>query len=354
MNFSEAERRRSYRLNMLIGLIGAAFLVVFGVNALGGEELILGASLILAAGVGLGSLLLMRKTGDLRYGAYGVSVAACYVFIHLIISGGAEGTGPLWCYSLVVLITFLQGLRRGTYVVAGLTVITLIIMFVPDLPFAVAEYSTAFKIRFVASFLALAVMALIYEYLRAESQSRYRSISSRLDQAARTDELTGLANRREMNSLLEMEYARFTRHGQPFSVIMLDLDRFKQLNDRFGHAFGDQVLIRVASLLSANIRLTDRVARWGGEEFLILLSQTDLAEAAQVAEKLRVAVAECEPGDPARHEALTASLGVQSIEYAETIESVINQADDRLYQAKFSGRDRVVAEHIDLQEAGIG
>ena len=78
MDFSEAERRRSYRLNMLIGLIGAAFLVVFGGNALGGGKLMLGASLILAAAVGLGSLLLMQRTGDLRYGAYGVSIAACY------------------------------------------------------------------------------------------------------------------------------------------------------------------------------------------------------------------------------------------------------------------------------------
>lgn len=354
MDFGEAERRRSYRLNLLIGLIGTAFLIVFGVNALTDGRPLLAASLMLAAAIGLGALLLMRQTGEPRYGAHGVSFAAAYVFLYLIITGGAEGTGPLWCYPLVALITFLQGLRRAVYVVSGLTLATLVLLFVGDLPFAVAAYSTPFKIRFVASFLALALMALIYEYLRAESQSRYRLISSRLDKAARTDELTGLANRREMKDLLDTEYARFTRHGQPFSVIMLDLDRFKQLNDHFGHTFGDQVLIKVSSLLTENIRLTDDVARWGGEEFLILLSQTKLEQATEVAEKLRSAIAELEPGKGEDRDTLTASLGVQSIEYADTIEGLINQADARLYQAKNSGRNRVVAGHISRVEANTG
>ena len=349
MDFNEADRKRSYRLNTLIGLIGSAFLVGFGVNALIDDEFVLAASLILAATLGLGSLWLMWRTGDLRYGTYGVSLAASYVFLYLIVSGGAGGTGPLWCYPLVALITFLQGLRRGILVVTGLTVVTVILLFTPDLPFAVAEYSSEFKIRFIASFLALALMALIYEHLRAESQSRYRSISNRLDKAARTDDLTGLANRREMSGLLEVEYARFIRHGLPFSVIMLDLDRFKQLNDRFGHATGDRMLVRVASLLTANTRLTDRVARWGGEEFLILLSQTNLAQAAEVAEKLRFAIAGS--GDNTHQESITASLGVQCIEDAGTTENLINQADNRLYEAKNSGRNRVVAEYPGRVEA---
>lgn len=113
MDFSEAERKRSYQLNILIGLIGGVFLLAFGINALVEGKLMLAANLILPAVAGLGSLLLMRGTMDLRYGTYGVSLAASYLFLYLIISGGVEGTGPLWCYSLLALITFLQGLRRG-------------------------------------------------------------------------------------------------------------------------------------------------------------------------------------------------------------------------------------------------
>lgn len=156
-----------------------------------------------------------------------------------------------------------------------------------------------------------------------------------------------------MHALLKMEYGKFIRYGQTFSVIMLDLDRFKHLNDSFGHAFGDRMLIEVASRLSANIRLTDHVARWGGEEFLILLSQTNLTQAAKVAEKLRLSVAEIDPQEVPQRQAITASLGVQSIEYAETIEDLINQADDRLYQAKNGGRNLVVARDADHSEANV-
>ena len=354
MDFSEAERKRSCRLNMLIGIVGSVFLVTFGINALNSGHRLLAVSLLLAAALGLGSLILMRYTRDPRFGAGGVSLAAAYVFLYLVVTGGAGGTGPLWCYPLIALVIFLQGLRRGLYVVTGLTLMTLVIFFGPTLTVASADYSTSFKIRFVASFLALALMALIYEYLRAESHSRYLSISNRLETAARTDELTGLANRREMNRLLEMEYARFKRSRQPFSVIMLDLDRFKQLNDRFGHSFGDQVLVEVAEVLSINVRLTDRVSRWGGEEFLILLSQTDLAQATCVAEKLRQAVCELDVHAGTERETLTASLGVQSIDSVDTIEELINEADTRLYQAKNNGRNQVMAEPPRAVAAELG
>ena len=343
MDFEDAERKRSYQLNMLVGLLGCAFLLVFGVSALSHGKLMLGVSMTLATVSGLGSLLLMRQTGKAYYGACGVSLTASYVFLYLIISGGVEGSGPLWCYPLLTMITFLQGLRRGIYMVFGLIALTLVILFMPNLPVAVAAYSTLFKARFVASLLALAIMTLIYEYLRGESQARYRSISSQLDKVSRTDELTGVANRREMNDWLAMEYAGFLRHGLPFSVIMVDLDRFKQLNDSFGHAYGDQILLEVAKKLAGNVRQTDHVARWGGEEFLILLAQTELTEAARVAEKLRLAVAEIESSGTSTKAAITASMGVQSIVYAKTIESLISQADERLYQAKNGGRNLVVA-----------
>lgn len=219
INFEEAERKRSYQLNMLVGIQGGFFLLVLGIYALICGTLMLGVSLTLATVFGLGSLLLMRQTGKVHYGASGISLAAGYLFLYMVISGGVEGTGPLWCYPLLVLITFLQGLRRGIYMVLGLTALTLMLLFMPHPPLAVAEQSTLFKTRFIASLLGLAIMTLIYEYLRAESLSRYRLISSQLDKASRTDELTGVANRREMHDRLEAEYASFLRHGLPFSVI---------------------------------------------------------------------------------------------------------------------------------------
>lgn len=342
MDFRDPEKRRSFQLNMLIGLAGFAYLLVFGFNALLDGQMPLATALLLTASAGMLSLMAMWWTGEPSYGAFGISVAAAFMFIYLLITGGTDGTGPLWCYPLVAIIAFLQGLRRGLYAVVGLTVAASAIFFMPQLPIDVAEYTASFKTRFLFSFVALAIMALIYEHLRGQSQTTYEELSDKLDRASRTDDLTGLANRREIRELLDAEASIYARYGHAFSV-MADLDRFKELNDRHGHAVGDKYLIAVADCFKRNVRELDRVARWGGEEFVILLPQTRLPEAQVVAEKLRKAVAQIALDQGKPIDILTASFGVQSIEHAANIDDLIRQADDRLYEAKHRGRNQVVA-----------
>lgn len=343
MDFRDPEKRRSFQLNMLIGLAGFAYLLVFGFNALLDGQMPLATALLLTASAGMLSLMAMWWTSEPSYGAFGISVAAAFMFMYLLITGGTDGTGPLWCYPLVAIIAFLQGLRRGLYAVVGLTVAASAIFFMPQLPIDVAEYTASFKTRFLFSFVALAIMALIYEHLRGQSQTTYEELSDKLDRASRTDDLTGLANRREIRELLDAEASIYARYGHAFSVIMADLDRFKELNDRHGHAVGDKYLIAVADCFKRNVRELDRVARWGGEEFVILLPQTRLPEAQVVAEKLRKAVAQIASDQGKPIDILTASFGVQSIEHAANIDDLIRQADDRLYEAKHRGRNQVVA-----------
>jgi len=164
-----------------------------------------------------------------------------------------------------------------------------------------------------------------------------------LAQAARSDPLTGLMNRRAMLEHLEYEAARFQRSRTPFTLLLADLDRFKSINDTYGHDAGDQALIQTSEQLVHDIRAQDLVARWGGEEFLILLPDTDLRGGLIVAEALREGVATQKVAIGEQDLRLTLSIGVAAYGWGQTIHQCIKAADTALYQAKLEGRNRVVA-----------
>lgn len=337
----DTEGQRSYKLNLLIGIAGAVFLIAFGINSLVAGQFSLGVNLLAMAGLGSLSLIAMRITGKPRYGAYGVSTISAYASLYLVASGGSDGTGPLWCYPLAVIIMFLMGLRAGTIIVACVTTVIAILLFVPGLPFMEVDYSLSFEIRFIASFIALTIMSMIYEHMRATSESNYRQISAQLHAASRTDALTGIANRRAMQQALDAEMARVKRHGGEFSILMADVDYFKLINDRYGHSVGDEVLIEIAKQLTTILRKQDSPARWGGEEFLVLLPQTSAEQAVLVAEKLRQQIADIDVSRLGMQEPTTVSIGLQSSANVKDIDDLIEQADQLLYQAKSLGRNRV-------------
>jgi diguanylate cyclase (GGDEF)-like protein len=161
---------------------------------------------------------------------------------------------------------------------------------------------------------------------------------------ARIDGLTGLANRRQFEQQLAAELARLERFAGPLAIVLADLDDFKDVNDRFGHPAGDAVLREFAHTLEERIRDIDVAARWGGEEFVVLLPGTDLAGAAQVAERLRAALEErvvlSVDGDPIR---VTASFGVAVYPDAGSADELLETADAALYQAKRAGKNQVAS-----------
>ena len=168
--------------------------------------------------------------------------------------------------------------------------------------------------------------------------------NEKLELLSRTDPLTGLANRRRLADALDETWERAGTTGAPVSAIMVDIDYFKQYNDRFGHLGGDACLRKLAAVLTAGARENDIVARYGGEEFAIVMSDTDLATATQVAERLRQAVADLEEEHPASATGcLTVSVGVASaFPDAETgRRDLLRRADEGLYQAKRNGRNQV-------------
>ena len=161
-----------------------------------------------------------------------------------------------------------------------------------------------------------------------------------------TDPLTHLYNRRYFTDASNTLFTLSLRHKKPLSVIMIDIDKFKNVNDTFGHTIGDQVLVRLAHLLQESHRKSDFVCRYGGEEFVILLPETDLESALSVAEEFRERIESCSISLE-NHQTVkfTISLGVSQIDHSKdtSIENILNRADEALYIAKDSGRNKVVS-----------
>jgi diguanylate cyclase len=166
---------------------------------------------------------------------------------------------------------------------------------------------------------------------------------ARIEELADTDELTGTLNRRCIMKNLEQEIVRAQRSGRACTVAMIDLDFFKRINDRFGHPVGDEVLRTFGLVLFANIREIDKIGRYGGEEFLLILPEAGIHDAAQAVDRLRSVVAEVDWPTIASGLQVTMSAGAAEIRTSDTGESLLTRADEALYRAKAEGRNRVVA-----------
>jgi len=181
---------------------------------------------------------------------------------------------------------------------------------------------------------------------RVKIGERIISLEQRIIQLANTDFLTGLLNRRAFMGRLEEEVNRSVRHKMGFSVIIADIDHFKNINDAYGHQFGDLVLQKFAGKLLDASRSYDFVGRYGGEEFIICLPETGPEQSGLIAERMRREIAGLKiilPGNPSETVSVTASFGIAScaMNCIGNIDSIIKTADDALYRAKEEGRNRV-------------
>ena len=173
----------------------------------------------------------------------------------------------------------------------------------------------------------------------AQKNRELKEANETIKRLARTDALTGLANRRTLDEAFQREIARAMRQRQSLSIIMADLDRFKSINDQYGHITGDQVLAGAAAVFGSQMRPYDLAARYGGEEFICLLPGTSAEDALTIAERIRKEIEKITV--PACPRQITVSLGVANWVAGETPEKFVARADAALYKAKSSGRNRV-------------
>lgn len=172
----------------------------------------------------------------------------------------------------------------------------------------------------------------------AEAHAELALKNKELELISSTDKLTGIYNRLKLDELFSQELARTARHERPLSLLILDLDHFKSVNDTYGHLAGDKVLVATARLLAANTRANDIPGRWGGEEFMLVCPETDGAHGAIMAEKLRKQMSEHQLPSVER---LTLSIGIASYRPGDTEKDMVLRADAALYRAKELGRNRV-------------
>ncbi|MDT8438138.1 MAG: diguanylate cyclase [Wenzhouxiangellaceae bacterium] len=162
-------------------------------------------------------------------------------------------------------------------------------------------------------------------------------IQRELSRQASTDQLTGLPNRHQGQRVLEQQLQLALRHGQQWSLILLDIDHFKACNDRFGHDVGDAILRDLAEILQQSLRQSDLPVRWGGEEFLLILPYADAEAAAQAARRVHQTLGQYSHSEAG---SITVSMGAATFRRDESIESLLKRADQALYRAKESGRNR--------------
>ena len=212
----------------------------------------------------------------------------------------------------------------------------------------------------VAALIALALVSLLAVRLvwinrrltrevtrRSNVEAELREKQRQLTDLATTDLLTGVWNRFRFERELEGEVDRSQRYGYPLSLLFLDIDNFKPINDQLGHNIGDRVLKDLGVLLSEQLRHSDRLCRWGGEEFLVMAPYTRLANATLLAEKLRHSVAAT---DLLSDRTVTVSIGVAELRPGEGQRRLVRRADECLYQAKADGRNRVVSERHQVRD----
>lgn len=192
-----------------------------------------------------------------------------------------------------------------------------------------------------------------FSALRNKLSEKNRQLEESLRQIealARHDSLTGVLNHRSVIALLESELQRSARTSQPFCFVMVDLDHFKSVNDRYGHPVGDMVLKRVCDIAAGSLRATDVIGRLGGEEFAVILTGTALAEGMHTIERLRQAVAAYDWESVAPGLAVTFSAGVAEYAPADSVQTINKRADEALYRAKGAGRNRVIAAESTVRE----
>ncbi len=268
----------------------------------------------------------------------------------LMFYSSPDGGSLLWHLIFPPLVVFCMGPRLGLLIWGSYFIFLLLMMYSPLQAYVNYDYPEALRTRFIIANLLEFAAFWILEYVRQQAYKALLLNLDRMSHYAYTDILTGLGNRRDFQNHLNWVQAQAKRAGGDFSVALADLDHFKRVNDTYGHQVGDLVLKHCAETISASLRETDRLFRWGGEEFILLMPNTSLREAVLVAERVRVNMEAAPYMNQGKAIPIALSLGVDSWDSSKDAGALLCNADARLYQAKTHGRNQVCAGQPEVAE----
>ncbi|TDT43339.1 diguanylate cyclase (GGDEF)-like protein [Halospina denitrificans] len=317
-------------------ILTMVFAAGFGVLNLYRGLLILGA---VELGVAFLSGILMLILQGSRYPQYWGLFYLILFFAMLItalVTAGNSRTVFVWILIIPIIAHFLHGRQLGLLLSLAFLASAWAVYYLNFLDLTLLGFTDMANV--VASSVVLTGLIHVYEYSREKAEDR-------LGKLAATDSLTGLPNRKRLREVLDRTLSEAERTGAGFCLLGMDLDHFKNVNDQYGHDAGDQALRQVSDLLRTRLRRTDTAARWGGEEFFVLLPGTSSKGALQIAEAVRADLAETPIRVGGERLKVTVSIGIS--EYpadGREVRELLVCADRRLYEAKSRGRDLVVNE----------
>lgn len=320
-------------------VLGSLFLAGFGIKSHVAGMDVYAFCLYAFAVACMGSFFIYKKWGNWSAHRNFLVVGFAALYLFLLGTGGEENTGILWCYAFPLIIFTWLGPQQGVRVVMALLVLSAIVLYRPEWVGATHGYSDNMIYRFSGSILFVSAMAYVMERARMNAQLAGERANRALRKLVRSDELTNTLNRRGINEKVRLELHRVARDRRELSVVLCDIDLFKAVNDQYGHDVGDQALRHVAQLLRDNVRVIDSVGRWGGEEFLILLPNTSMAEAFQLIERVRELIASHPISTDHGDITLSISCGLASTRFESRFDDLIKAADVSLYKAKEEGRN---------------
>ncbi|MFT6284296.1 MAG: diguanylate cyclase (GGDEF)-like protein [Arenicella sp.] len=329
----------------LFGFIGYSITFLMGVSAFIRQERLLGIVLLVACLLFFSSHLILRSkriANPYKFSANLVTISLMLLMIYLVFSGGVNGTGPLWIYIVPPVALFFGGMRKGTRNIGLFVLVISVLMFYPNDEWLGTSYTFEFKSRLIYSFLTVSCLFAFYEYVRQNSFIRIQEMSQKFERQAMRDSLSGLLNRRGMREKLQNEFERSQRYKNKLTVMMCDIDNFKAVNDQYGHDKGDEIIKGLGGIFKSGLRKQDSLARWGGEEYLFLLPETNGDQGMQLAEMLRSKIEKVQYTQHNKMFSITVSIGLHQIVATDSINQAITKADTNLYKAKELGRNRCI------------
>lgn len=312
----------------LVGLIASCTLLPYALYRMATEDYLVGMVDILMITVSTVSVWMAWRSGETEKPGFLMAAVFCFGAVLVCMKLGQDVL--FWIYPLMVFIFFLVA------PIKALLLLLLMVCAIVSLHFS--EHSAIFSTNFqLLAFITTTLITSIFAYIFAYRTHLQRQELRRL---ATTDPLTGAATRHSLTDELTYAIQLFQQKGVVSGLMLLDLDHFKRINDNFGHHAGDQILSQLVPLLKQMIRQQDSVFRYGGEEFVLLIKEIQLADLHRLAEKIRHAIwHQLTLPDGS---ALTTSIGIATVQHASDWESWLQNADVALYQAKHNGRNQVV------------
>ncbi|WP_417529855.1 GGDEF domain-containing protein [Marinobacter lipolyticus] len=263
------------------------------------------------------------------------------LFTYLAIQAVEDGSAIIWLFAYPPVVFYISQSRVGVIACSGgLVGVAMLFSPIGDQLFD-TPYTASFRLTMLVVFAFEISTCYVLDQSRRRSKLGLLKLAQEFEYAAKHDTLTGLANRREVLAQLENEYQRYLRNSRTFSVLLMDIDLFKSVNDKYGHHIGDEMIKLVASTLREQCRKVDTLARWGGEEYLVLLPETNTEEAVKTANRIREAVSRKSVNADGQDVAATISVGAATIRNAESVDRLLQRADEGLYRAKTLGRNTV-------------